>query len=89
MFYDANGNIKSYGSNTFSYGLTNDRLLNVNGRIVTYDSLNNFMPLSMNGMTLSWEQNKLKQITKNNNTIRYEYNEQGLRTKKFTPSVDK
>ena len=89
MLYDANGNIKSYGSNTFGYGLTNDRLLNVNGRIVTYDSLNNFMPLSMNGMTLSWEQNKLKQITKNNNTIRYEYNEQGLRTKKFTPSVDK
>ena len=42
-------------------------------------------------MSLIYQHNKLVQINKNNSIypIRYEYNEQGLRTKKFTPSVDK
>ena len=86
--YDENGNIIIDGD-VVVYSQADGRLLSVNGSEITYDENNIFMPTSYNGMTFTWDGKRLKQIVKNNNTINFDYNEQGLRTKKFTPSVDK
>ncbi len=89
--YDSNGNILAYGDKTFEYSPNSDRLIKVDEDTIEYDSTNGLYPVTYKGMSLIYQHNKLVQINKNNSIypIRYEYNEQGLRTKKFTPSVDK
>ncbi len=58
-----------------------DQLTKVNDNLVTYDSIGNMT--SYNGYNYTWTNgNELKSITQDNNKYEYEYNIDGIRTKK-------
>ena len=74
-------------SHTYSYGNTawKDQLTALDGVMITYDAIGN--PLTDGTWTYTWQQGKqlaLMQKTENGvtTTVSFEYNEDGLRTKK-------
>lgn len=68
----------------YVYGDVNwkDKLTSYNGQNLTYDEVGN--PLFYrDGMTMTWQNGReLKSITKDENTINYTYNTNGMRTQK-------
>lgn len=99
--YDLGGNILSkteynysggtVGSQTgqklYTYGDSewHDLLTSYDGSPITYDTIGN--PLSYRGWTMDWQAGRqLASMTKNSNTLSFEYDESGLRTKKTVGS---
>ena len=86
--YDINGNIKTYGTKTFSYDSTiKDRLISANGKSILYTTDNPLLPRAYDGKVFTYEGNRLTNIVEdydNYTTIYhdYYYNSQGLRIKK-------
>lgn len=88
--YDAGGNITSKTEK----GITtvwlyedeqwNDLLTSYDGQTITYDEIGN--PLTYrDGMSFAWEKGRqLKQVSKEDEIISYQYNSSGLRTQKVS-----
>lgn len=72
----------------YAYGDANwkDKLTAYNGKAITYDQIGN--PLTYDGNTYTWESGRrLAKIKKaDGTTIRYTYDDEGIRTKKYTPT---
>ena len=80
--YEGNGNIKKYGSDTFEYdSIVKDKLLSVGSTTIQYNN-DSLFPSSIGGHLLTWEGRRLKRYTYSGGYYEFEYNEQGLRTKK-------
>ena len=93
--YDNIGNILSkkefvlnsktlLNENTYLYTNTNweDQLTKFNDEEITYDEIGN--PLSIGNKVLNWTNGRqLESIVDENNTISYQYNKDGIRTKKL------
>lgn len=81
--YEGNGNIKKYGSDTFEYDATvKDKLVKYKGVSISYSSSN---PLSIESTPYHYIEYEGKRMTYCESGAGYgfyEYNEQGLRTKK-------
>ncbi|MEE1003265.1 MAG: RHS repeat-associated core domain-containing protein [Acutalibacteraceae bacterium] len=87
--YDFGGNILSAGNNTYSYstGEWKDKLTSFNGDEITYDESGN--PLNYLGATLTWKNGRsLATYTKDDLSISYKYNTDGLRTQKTVVDED-
>lgn len=74
----------------YSYTNTNwkDQLTNYNGKAITYDAIGN--PLTYDGNTYTWQNGRqLQKIvnTSKNQEIVYQYNEDGIRTRKMVNGV--
>ena len=82
--YDKNGNITRNGNRVYQYdSVIKDRLKYVDGNEITYYSNNPGCPQSYNGNTYYYEGRRLVGIdTNDNQAIRYEYDDKGLRIKK-------
>ena len=97
--YDLGGNITSkkaykytsgdlYSSISYTYGASGwkDKLTAYNGNTISYDTIGN--PTSDGTWTYTWEHGRqLKQMSKTGTTVQFEYNEEGLRTKKTVGST--
>ncbi len=100
--YDLGGNMltkKSYAYTTgtvgtevssisYTYGDSNwkDKLTAYGGTTISYDTIGN--PTSDGTWTYTWEHGRqLKQMSKTGTTVQFEYNEEGLRTKKTVGST--
>ena len=89
--YDTYGNIRTSSngttSHTYTYGDAEwlDLLTAYDGNTITYDTSGN--PLTYHdGTTFTWRNGRqLATLTKNSQTTSYEYNLNGLRTKKTNP----
>ena len=75
-------------TDTYTYSIRNKlELLTFNNEIINYDTLLN--PLNLNGATLTYYRaHKLRTYSKNSITTTYDYNYQGLRTRKLVGSVE-
>jgi len=92
--YDDAGNLLTFNNGVRSHTLTygdsawGDLLTAVDGETITYDGLGN--PTSYYDgyrYTLEWEHGRqLKSMTYNGNTVSYEYDANGIRTKKINPT---
>ena len=74
-------------SHNYTYGNAGwkDLLTAYDGTTITYDQIGN--PLSDGTWTYTWEHGRqLKQMVKTGETVSFEYNEDGLRTKKISTS---
>jgi RHS repeat-associated protein len=68
---------------TYTYGNTRwkDQLTAYDGGTITYDAMGN--PLNYRGMQMEWQHGReLKQLVKDGRTIRYTYDEEGIRLSK-------
>ena len=96
--YDSSGNIKTEKiyvddvlTTTNNYSYTDytwyDLLKNYNGSIITYDDIGN--PLSYrDGISFTWSNGRqLKSYTKNNSTVNYTYDSNGMRLSKDVNGV--
>lgn len=75
---------------TKTWGYTNtqwrDLLTNWNGSTITYDAIGN--PLSLNGLTMTWQGRQLQSLTKGDYVFDFAYNMEGQRVSKtFTNTV--
>ena len=99
--YDQGGNLtgkKEYAYTTgelgtvkktvpYSYGDSNwkDKLTSYDGKAITYDAIGN--PLTYDGYTYTWQKGRqLKSISGNGQSLSFQYNADGLRTKKTAGS---
>ena len=57
-----------------------DQLTSYRGESITYDEIGN--PISYRGSTLTWEGRRLTGLEKGEKSVSYEYDENGIRTKK-------
>ena len=88
--YDAGGNITSKTENNvttewlYEDEQWKDLLTSFDGQTITYDEIGN--PLTYrDGMSFAWEKGRqLKQVTKADETVSYQYNSSGLRTQKIS-----
>ena len=83
--YDTNGNIVSKGTQTYIYdNNVKDKLTSYNGTPVTYDSDSSLYIKSCTNKTYNYEGNRLISVVNSTTGITsyYQYNENGLRTKK-------
>ena len=82
--YDKNGNITSKGTIEYEYDSNiKDRLVSYNGKAITYHEDNPGCIKTYDGNTYEFEGRRLVKITTSDNKIiRYDYDDQGLRTKK-------
>ncbi len=83
--YDTNGNIVSKGTQTYIYdNNVKDKLISYNGIPVTYDSDSSLYIKSCTNKTYNYEGNRLISVVNSTTGITsyYQYNENGLRTKK-------
>ena len=88
--YDDYGNMTSYvdydgGTHTFTYD-TDNKLTSIDGQEVTFNISSGRMslnPSSINGMTLTFTGRNLSTLVSDTAAIRFDYNEQGLRTYKI------
>ena len=88
--YDAGGNITSKTENDvttewlYEDEQWKDLLTSFDGQTITYDEIGN--PLTYrDGMSFAWEKGRqLKQVTKADETVSYQYNSSGLRTQKIS-----
>ena len=75
-------------SHTYTYGNSGwkDQLTKFDGTTITYDSIGN--PTNDGTWAYTWEHGKqLKQMSRTGETVSFEYNEEGLRTKKTATST--
>ena len=80
--YEGNGNVKTYGSDTFEYNSAiKDKLTDVGSTTIQYNN-DSLFPSSIGGHLLTWEGRRLKRYTYSGGYYEFEYNEQGLRTLK-------
>ena len=79
--YDSNGNIKDYGTNHYDYD-TSSRLVSYNNNPIEYDTVHKFLMTKFNGYEYSYQGKRLVTVTKNNKTINYTYDLEGLIIKK-------
>lgn len=88
MEYDDNGNIISCGSVVFEYDSTiKDKLVKANGQTVEYNDFNPFNPTKGNNKSYTWVGRRLTKVESLKVIVSYEYNEQGLRSKKTVNGV--
>ena len=81
LAYDINGNILSYGTNSYTYDNLS-RLISYNNNSITYDITHPFLMKTFNGYTYFYQGKRLVTVTKNNKTINYTYDLEGLIIKK-------
>ena len=62
-----------------------DKLTSYDGQTITYDEIGN--PLSYRGYTLTWQGKRLQNLSGNNTTASYTYDEQGVRSSKTVNNV--
>ena len=70
--------------NGYEYSATGwkDKLINYNGKAITYDAIGN--PLTYDGYTYTWQKGRqLQKIVGNGKSYAFTYNQDGLRTKKI------
>ncbi|RIA77821.1 RHS repeat-associated protein [Anaeroplasma bactoclasticum] len=81
LTYDNNGNILSYGTNTYIYDNIS-RLVSYNNNSITYDTTHPFLMKTFNGYTYFYQGKRLVTATKNNKTINFTHDLEGLIIKK-------
>ena len=82
--YDNNGNILKKGNVTYTYdSVIKDRLIKVGNETIEYDANNPLIPTKYLDKRLKFEGKKLKEVTKNNKTSYFYYDEQGYLIKKI------
>ena len=79
--YDINGNVLTYGTNTYTYDNLS-RLVSYNNNQVTYNNTKKFLMETFNGYTYTYQGKRLISVTKNNKTVNYTYDIEGLIIKK-------
>ena len=81
--YDDFGNLKIKARNgqTTLFTYNGDKLLSYGSNTISYDSFDRI--ISLGNMSLSWDRDKLVSITNLGQTFTYEYDINGLRTKKI------
>lgn len=99
--YDNNGNILTKSEYAYTTGVLGiatdtttysyeadwaDKLTEVDGQEITYDSIGN--PLSYLGATLTWQGRQLTSYSNAENTFNYEYDENGMRYRTTITSKD-
>lgn len=62
-----------------------DKLVNINGKILTYDSIGNMT--SYNGNTYFWSKGRQLTAVKNEKNIQYAYDHTGIRVKKIVDGI--
>lgn len=81
--YDGNGNITRKGSINFVYdNEIKDRLVSVNGVVISYDSCNPLNPTKYGSKDFTFEGRRLTRLTLTSGYYDYKYNDQGLRIQK-------
>lgn len=75
--YDNNGNITNYGTNHYDYDSLS-RLTSYNNNPIEYDTTHPFLMKKFNGYKYSYQGKRLVTVTKNNKTINYTYDLEGL-----------
>lgn len=75
--YDNNGNITNYGTNHYDYD-NSSRLASYNNNPIEYYTTHPFLMKTFNGYTYSYQGKRLVTVTKNNKTINYTYDLEGL-----------
>lgn len=91
FLYDDNGNITQTGTTVFTYdSIIKDRLAKVGENAITYSATSPLNPKAYKNFTYNFEGRRLvglvKSSTSGNQTFTYQYDDQGLRIKKKTPS---
>ena len=81
----SNNNI--YTNKSLSYDSLN-RLISYNGDDVIYSSVNPWLIQYINGFNLTFDDNKLTRISKNNMDYSYIYDDKGFRIKKINNNTD-
>ena len=81
----SNNNI--YTNKSLSYDSLN-RLISYNGNDVIYSSVNPWLIQYINGFNLTFDDNKLTRISKNNLDYSYIYDDKGFRIKKINNNTD-
>ena len=81
----SNNNI--YTNKSLSYDSLN-RLISYNGDDVIYSSVNPWLIQYINGFNLTFDDNKLTRISKNNMDYSYIYDDKGFRLKKINNNTD-
>lgn len=82
--YDNNGNILKKGDVSYTYdSVIKDRLIKVGNETIEYDTSNPLIPTKYLDKRLKFEGKRLKEVTKNNKTSYFYYDEQGYLIKKI------
>ena len=82
--YDNNGNILKKGNVTYTYdSVIKDRLIKVGNETIEYDANNPLIPTKYLDKRLKFEGKRLKEVTKNNKTSYFYYDEEGYLIKKI------
>lgn len=82
--YDNNGNILKKGDVSYTYDpLIKDRLIKVGNETIEYDANNPLIPTKYLDKRLKFEGKRLKEVTKNNKTSYFYYDEEGYLIKKI------
>ena len=82
--YDNNGNILKKGDVSYTYDpVIKDRLIKVGNETIEYDANNPLIPTKYLDKRLKFEGKRLKEVTKNNKTSYFYYDEEGYLIKKI------
>ena len=82
--YDNNGNILKKGDVSYTYdSVIKDRLIKVGNETIEYDTNNPLIPTKYLDKRLKFEGKRLKEVTKNNKTSYFYYDEEGYLIKKI------
>ena len=82
--YDNNGNVLKKGDVSYTYDpVIKDRLIKVGNETIEYDANNPLIPTKYLDKRLKFEGKRLKEVTKNNKTSYFYYDEEGYLIKKI------